>query len=126
MKETLISCSIFFFFAITCLISIKYTDKFCADISALTKECETKIKLSDWDGASEAIKKAREVFVKKTPVLESYLLHNDVECLSDILTDIEVSVELREKGGAISAIRIFARRLSELAESDKLTINNIL
>ncbi len=126
MKEVIISGSIFALFAFLCFLTIKTTDKITSDLSTLAEECEVHINAGEWGKANDCIKKAREVFVKKTYVLESYLLHEDIERLSDTLTNIEAAVEIREKRQAISAIRIFTRRLFELSESDKLTVNNIL
>ena len=125
MKEAIISGSIFLFFALLCLTSIKNTEKITNFLVETVSTCESKVESGDWSAAVAETKKAREFFVEKTYVLESYLLHDDIERLSDILTDIEVSVITRNKTSAISAIRIFKRRLEELSEDDKLSLNNI-
>ena len=125
MKEAIISGAIFFFFSLLCFMSIKNTEIITNVLAETVSTCESKVESGEWDTAEIETKKAREFFVKKTHVLETYLLHDDIERLSDILTDIEVSVITQNKTSAISAIRVFKRRLEELSEDDKLTFNNI-
>jgi len=103
-----------------------YTDRNTAILMSFAEECESAVLSDDWETALESIKKARESFVKTSHALESYLLHEDIERLSDILTNIEISVEQNDKRAAIANVKIFTRRLHELSESDKLTLNNIL
>lgn len=126
MKEVFAALSIFSVIIALSIVSSVYTDNISDKLIDLTHGCEEDIKAESWDDANMKIKEARECFSESSHTLESFLLHDDIERLSDILTNIEISVELRDKSQSVSNIRIFERRLHELAKSDKLTLNNIL
>ena len=126
MKETIAALSIFLVIISLSVVSAVYTDNVAEKLTDLTQGCEKDIKAENWDDADLKIKEARECFIENSHTLESFLLHDDIERLSDILTNIEISVELRDRSQSVSNIKIFTRRLHELAESDKLTLNNIL
>ena len=126
MKEVFSACLIFLLIISLSVIGTVYTDNLADELSSLTLTCADNVKSENWDEAEGNIKKARECFSENSHALESFLLHDDIERLSDILTNVEISVEVREKAQSLSNIKIFTRRLYELAESDKLTFNNIL
>lgn len=126
MKEVIAASTIFLVIISLSVISSVYTDNIAEKLTDLTHNCEKDIQEEKWVDAKLSIKEARECFIENSHALESFLLHDDIERLSDILTNIEISVELRDRSQSLSNIKIFTRRLHELAESDKLTLNNIL
>ena len=126
MKEVICGTSLFLVIITLSIITNIHTDKVTATLADYSLGCEAEIESENWDAANDKIKKARENFVKNSHALESYLIHEDIERLSDILTNIEIAVESKDKTESFSNIKIFIRRLSELSESDKLTFNNIL
>ena len=126
MKEVIASLSIFSVIISLSFVSSLYTDNIKENLTALTDSCEEYINAENWSEANLKIKEARECFIKNAHTLESFLLHDDIERLSDILTNIEIAVELKDQSQSVSNIKIFTRRLRELAESDDLTLNNIL
>lgn len=126
MKEVIAASTIFLVIISFSVISSVYTDNIAEKLTDLTHNCEKDIREEKWVDAKLSIKEARECFVENSHALESFLLHDDIERLSDILTNIEISVELHDRSQSVSNIKIFTRRLHELAESDKLTLNNIL
>ena len=126
MKETIAGASLFLFIISLALITNLTTEKITNELAEYCSGCEADIESGSWDAAYIKIKEARENFIKNSHTLESYLLHEDIERLSDILTNIEIAVEIKDKNESFSNIKIFKRRLSELSESDKLTLNNIL
>lgn len=126
MKEVFAAFSIFLIIISASVISFFYTKNISEKLTELTLGCKEDIQSDNWDEANLKIKEARECFIKNAHTLESFLLHDDIERLSDILTNIEIAVELKDKSQSVSNIKIFTRRLHELAESDCLTLNNIL
>ncbi len=126
MKGIISGLSLFILIIALSVITNFHTDKVAEDINNCFIGCEDNILLGNWGLAEEKIKTAREVFVKKSHAHESYLIHEDIERLSDILTNIEIAVSLKDKNESFSNIKIFRRRLRELSESDKLSFNNIL
>lgn len=126
MKETIVGISLFLAIITLAIITNITTDRITGELVDYSLGCEADIQSGNWDAAQTKIKEARENFVKNSHTLESYLIHEDIERLSDILTNIEIAVELKDKNESFSNIKIFIRRLSELSESDKLTFNNIL
>ncbi len=126
MKEVLATLLIFLVIISLAVVSSVYTDNITEKLIDLALGCEENVRAENWEDANLKIKKARECFIENSHTLESFLLHDDIERLSDVLTNIEIAVELQDKSQSVSNIRIFTRRLHELAESDKLTLNNIL
>lgn len=126
MKEVLGAFSIFVVIITLSVISSVYTNNIAEKLTDLTHSCEKDVQEEKWADANLKIKQARECFSENSHALESFLLHDDIERLSDILTSIEIAVELQDESQSVSNIKIFTRRLHELAESDKLTLNNIL
>ena len=126
MKETIAGTSLFLVIITLAIITNTTTDRITDELTEYCHGCETDILSGNWDAANIKIKEARENFVKNSHTLESYLIHEDIERLSDILTNIEIAVELKDKNESFSNIKIFLRRLRELSESDKLSFNNIL
>lgn len=126
MKVTLASVLIF-----VCIITLSYftrayTEKISDKLTESIEQCKEHVDMNNWKGAESSAKKAREIFAKNSHTLESYLLHEDIERLSDILTNIEIAVKTKDKTASLSNIEIFKRRLLELVESDTITLNNIL
>ncbi len=126
MKETIAGTSLFLVIITLAIITNTTTDRITDELTEYCYGCEAGILNGNWDAANIKIKEARENFVKNSHTLESYLIHEDIERLSDILTNIEIAVELKDKNESFSNIKIFIRRLRELSESDKLSFNNIL
>ena len=104
----------------------EYTIKVSDILEENISQCDSFVRENDWKNAEAYVKKARWVFSEKSNVLESFLIHEDIERLSDILTNIEISIKDKDTTAASSNIEIFRRRLLELTESDKITLNNIL
>lgn len=104
----------------------EYTIKVSDILEENISQCDSFVRENDWQNAEAYVKKARWVFSEKSNVLESFLIHEDIERLSDILTNIEISIKDKDTTAASSNIEIFRRRLLELTESDKITLNNIL
>lgn len=126
MKATITAILILVFICSLSYFTREYTIKVSDILEENISQCDSFVRENDWQNAEAYVKKARWVFSEKSNVLESFLIHEDIERLSDILTNIEISIKDKDTTAASSNIEIFRRRLLELTESDKITLNNIL
>ncbi len=126
MKATITAILILVFICSLSYFTREYTIKVSDILEENISQCDSFVRKNDWKNAEAYVKKARWVFSEKSNVLESFLIHEDIERLSDILTNIEISIKDKDTTAASSNIEIFRRRLLELTESDKITLNNIL
>lgn len=126
MKEIIISVAILAIIFSFCALTSHYADNIISEVLGKLSMCEDSIETENWPSAENSVKEAISFLKKRSHILESFIVHSELESISVNLATLEVSITEREKLTAKSSVRLIKERLLILLDSDKVALHNIL
>lgn len=107
------------------IFCIKYTEKIASELLNTLDACETSVASLNWERALDGIYITNALWEKYKPFLAFYQHHNDLDTISDLLTEVTAIISTRDE----KLFKIENKRLTALVEDmsdmDALTFENL-
>lgn len=125
MKHLLAAIIILFTITAGSFFCVKYTEKIASDLLGTLDACEASVASQSWERAFDRIITTNSLWEKYKPFLAFYQHHNDLDAISDLLTEVTAIVSVKDE----SLFKIENKRLTALVEDmcnmDTLTFENL-
>lgn len=126
MKESIVSAVIIAMVVVMCIYTTNFTSTFCEEIKIPVLRCMDAAQKDDWDSAANYINEVKRVFDEKDSKLETFIMHQDLSEVHNVILKIDAAVKLKSLEVCISEANCLIGQLDRISSSDSLTVANIL
>ena len=125
MKHVITAIVILAMISVGSVFCIYYTQTVSEQLLDTLDLCEESVAKDDWSAAQENIYLTGALWEEHRPRLASFLLHSDLNSISDLLIEVTALVSLQDKDGFFIANRRLAALVDEISRMDSLTFENL-
>lgn len=125
MKHVIIAFIILALVTAGALLCIQYTKVVSEQLLDTLDLCEESVARGDWEAAQENIYLTGALWEKHRPRLASFLMHNDLNDISDLLIQVTALVALRDQDRFFIENRRLSAMVDEISRMNSLTFENL-
>lgn len=125
MKHVITAATILALIAVGSVFCIQYTQTVSEQLLDTLDLCEESVTKGDWAAAQENIYLTGALWEKHRPRLASFLLHSDLNSISDLLIEVTALVTLQDQERFFVENRRLSALVDEISRMDSLTFENL-
>lgn len=125
MKHLVTALVILALIAAGAVLCIQYTRCVSEELLDTLDFCEDAVMRGDWRAAQENIALTSALWEKHRPRLAAFLLHSDLNRITDLLIETSAQVELKNRAAFLAQNRRLSALVDEISRMDALTFENL-
>ena len=125
MKHMTIAVVILTIIATGSIFCVNYTQKISEQLLDTLDICEEAVDHGNWDAAQKNIYLTGSLWEKYRPRLAIFLMHSDLNEISDALIQVTAWITLQDKTQFFAETRRLTALVDEISKLDSVTFENI-